>query len=177
MNKLTTTLLAALVLLSATPSAFALEAPANDATRIQRVMTKETRTETVTHTEERSQETRHGHSVRVQPPAGKVQLGFDGVAETGFEKWTNAAMSLFSIFKKSPAQKAKQPLLPALKEQDLPYFEISKMHGHKRTTGVTTTVTKEQTTTYPGLPMDMKPQQEDPFERMIRNFGPESLRH
>ena len=168
MKKITTTLLAALVLLSATPFAFALEAPANDATRIQRAMTKETRTETVTHTEERS--------VRVQPPAGKVQLGFDGVAETGFEKWTNAAMSVFSIFKKSPVKKAKQPLLPALKEQDLPYFEISKMHGHKRTTGITTTVTKEQTTIYPGLPMDTKPQSEDPFERMIRDFGPESVK-
>ena len=176
MKKITTTLLAALVLLSATPFAFALEAPANDATRIQRAMTKETRTETVTHTEERTQETRHGHSVRVQPPAGKVQLGFDGLAETGFEKWTNAAMSVFSIFKKSTVKKAKQPLLPALKEQDLPYFEISKMHGHKRTTGITTTVTKEQTTIYPGLPMDTKPQSEDPFERMIRDFGPESVK-
>ena len=54
MKKITTTLLAALMLLSATPSAYALETPANEATRVQRVMTKETRTETVTHTEELS---------------------------------------------------------------------------------------------------------------------------
>lgn len=85
-------------------------------------MTKETRTETVTHTEDRSKRNPTRPSVRVQPPAGKVQLGFDGVAETGFEKWTNAAMSVFSIFKKSPAQKAKHHRFAALREQDLPLF-------------------------------------------------------